>query len=69
MFDIAIKHFLSAPTRVESDSDVVKIAVFESALVKIPLHKASDSTSVKKVYEVPSEARQCFRRKTRGRAR
>lgn len=45
MFDNAIKHFPSAHTRHEGDTDIVEGAVLQSALVKLKLNKTSDFTS------------------------
>lgn len=63
MFDIANKHFPSAHTRLEADLDIAENAVFESALIKLQMEKASNFTCEAKKSRVPSEACQCFRTK------
>lgn len=48
LFDIAINHFSSAQTRFVNNSDIIKNAVFESALIKLQLNEPSDLTSEKR---------------------
>lgn len=41
MFAVDVKHFPSTETRLEGDATIVESAVFESALLKLQLNKAS----------------------------